>query len=45
MCSAVLKNSLGNMRTSETDMAALEATMRTIGEKFRPTAGSHQKRL
>ena len=30
------KNSLGNMRTGETDMAALEATMRTIGEKISP---------
>jgi len=29
------KNSLGSMRTGETDMAALEATMRTIGEKIR----------
>jgi nucleotide sugar dehydrogenase len=31
------KNSLGNMRTGETDMAALDATMRTIGEKIRPS--------
>jgi len=31
------KNSLGNMRTGETDMAALEATMRTIGEKIPPS--------
>ena len=30
------KNSLGNMRTGETDMAALEATIRTIGEKISP---------
>jgi nucleotide sugar dehydrogenase len=28
------KNDLGNMRTGEADMAALEATMRTIGEKI-----------
>ncbi|MRR55051.1 MAG: GDP-mannose dehydrogenase [Deltaproteobacteria bacterium] len=31
------KNSLGNMRTGETDMAALDATMRIIGEKIRPS--------
>jgi nucleotide sugar dehydrogenase len=31
------KNSLGNMRTGETDMTALDATMRTIGEKIRPS--------
>jgi len=30
------KNDLGNMRTGETDMAALEATMRVIGEKVPP---------
>lgn len=30
------KNDLGNMRTGEADMAALEATMRTIGEKIPP---------
>ncbi len=30
------KNDLGNMRTGQTDMAALEATMRTIGEKIPP---------
>ena len=29
-----LKNDLGNMRTGEADMAALEATLRTIGEKI-----------
>jgi nucleotide sugar dehydrogenase len=29
-----LKNDLGDMRTGEADMAALEATMRTIGEKI-----------
>jgi UDP-N-acetyl-D-glucosamine dehydrogenase len=29
-----LKNDLGNMRSGETDMAALEATMRTIGDKI-----------
>ena len=28
------KQNLGNMRTGEADMAALEATMRTIGEKI-----------
>ena len=28
------KNDLGDMRTGEADMAALEATMRTIGEKI-----------
>ncbi len=28
------KNDLGNMRTGQADMAALEATMRTIGEKI-----------
>jgi len=31
-----LKHDLGNMRTGSTEMAALEATMRTIGEKIRP---------
>ncbi len=31
-----LKRNLGNMRTGEADMAALEATMRTIGEKIQP---------
>jgi nucleotide sugar dehydrogenase len=31
-----LKNELGNMRTGETEMSALEATMRTIGEKVPP---------
>jgi len=30
------KNDLGNMRSGETDMAALEATMRVIGEKVSP---------
>ena len=30
------KKELGNMRTGEADMAALEATMRTIGEKIQP---------
>ncbi|HEX2958297.1 MAG TPA: UDP binding domain-containing protein [Chitinispirillaceae bacterium] len=30
------KKDLGNMRTGEADMAALEATMRTIGEKISP---------
>ena len=30
------KNDLGNMRTGEVEMAALEATLRTIGEKIRP---------
>ncbi len=30
------KPDLGNMRTGEADMAALEATMRTIGGKIRP---------
>jgi len=30
------KKDLGNMRTGEADMAALEATMRTIGEKIAP---------
>ena len=29
------KNELGNMKSGEADMAALEATMRTIGEKIR----------
>lgn len=28
------KNALGNMRTGEADMAALEATMKTIGQKI-----------
>lgn len=31
-----IKNSLGDMRTGEADMAALEATARTIGEKIPP---------
>jgi len=31
-----LKHELGNMRSGEADMAALEATMRTIGEKIPP---------
>ena len=31
-----LKNDLGDMRTGEADMAALEATMRTVGEKIPP---------
>ncbi|HOX25623.1 MAG TPA: UDP binding domain-containing protein [Candidatus Krumholzibacteria bacterium] len=31
-----LKRHLGNMRSGEADMAALEATMRTIGEKIQP---------
>jgi len=31
-----LKNDLGNMRSGEADMAALEATMRVIGEKVPP---------
>ena len=30
------KHELGNMRSGEADMAALEATMRTIGEKIPP---------
>ncbi len=30
------KQRLGNMRSGETEMAALEATMRTIGQKIRP---------
>jgi nucleotide sugar dehydrogenase len=30
------KHDLGNMRSGEADMAALEATMRTIGEKIQP---------
>lgn len=30
------KMSLGDMRTGEADMAALEATMKTIGEKIQP---------
>ncbi len=30
------KRELGNMRTGETDMAALEATLRTIGRKIPP---------
>jgi len=30
------KQDLGNMKTGEADMAALEATMRTIGEKIPP---------
>ena len=32
-----LKQDLGNMRTGETDMAALEATLRTIGERIPPS--------
>lgn len=32
------KTEMGNMRTGETDMAALEASMRTIGEKIPPHA-------
>jgi len=31
-----LKTELGNMRSGTTEMTALEATMRTIGEKIRP---------
>ncbi len=31
------KNSLGNIRTGEADMAALEETMRTIGQKIQPS--------
>ncbi len=31
------KHDLGNMRTGEAEMSALEATMRTIGEKIPPT--------
>jgi len=30
------KHSLGNLRTGEADMAALEATMKAIGERVRP---------
>jgi UDP-N-acetyl-D-glucosamine dehydrogenase len=30
------KQELGNMRTGEAEMSALEATMRTIGEKIKP---------
>ena len=30
------KHDLGNLRTGEADMAALEATMRTIGDRVRP---------
>jgi nucleotide sugar dehydrogenase len=30
------KHDLGNMRTGEVEMAALEATLRTIGERIRP---------
>ena len=30
------KHELGNMRTGEAEMSALEATMRTIGEKIQP---------
>ncbi|HQO09110.1 MAG TPA: nucleotide sugar dehydrogenase [Clostridiales bacterium] len=30
------KNDLGNMKTGEADMAALEATMKTIGQNIRP---------
>lgn len=32
------KQDLGNMRTGETDMAALEASMKTIGENIPPNA-------
>lgn len=32
------KQDLGNMRTGETDMAALEASMKTIGENIPPAA-------
>jgi nucleotide sugar dehydrogenase len=32
-----IKRDLGNMRTGEADMAALEATMRTIGQKIPPS--------
>ncbi|MEN8224091.1 MAG: UDP binding domain-containing protein [Bacteroidota bacterium] len=32
------KHELGNMRTGEVEMAALEATMKTIGEKIPPSA-------
>lgn len=32
------KSSLGDMRTGEADMAALEATMKTIGDKIPPSA-------
>jgi len=32
------KQDLGNMRTGETDMAALEASMKTIGENIPPSA-------
>ena len=32
------KHDLGNMRSGEADMAALEATLKTIGEKIPPTA-------
>ena len=32
------KHDLGNMRSGEVEMAALEATMKTIGEKIQPTA-------
>lgn len=31
-----IKQDLGDMRTGEADMAALEATMKTIGEKIQP---------
>jgi nucleotide sugar dehydrogenase len=31
------KSSLGNIRTGEADMAALEETMRTIGQKIQPS--------
>jgi UDP-N-acetyl-D-glucosamine dehydrogenase len=31
------KNSLGNIRTGEADMAALEETLRTIGQKIQPS--------
>jgi len=31
------KHDIGNMRTGEADMAALEATMKTIGEKIPPS--------
>ncbi len=32
------KNEMGNMKNGEVDMAALEATMKTIGEKIPPNA-------
>jgi UDP-N-acetyl-D-glucosamine dehydrogenase len=33
-----VKRDLGNMKTGEADMAALEATMRTIGQRMQPHA-------